>query len=160
MNKIGVVAAAGVAIVLGTVGLAQAASGGTAATGGRRVIHVTARSTQEVVVPGPAAESMVGARFVGADDLFRGSRRVGHDGRDCVAVVEHEDESADFQCVATLALADGLITAQSLSTFTEDGEDDLEFAITGGTGAYRNAEGTIAVDRVSDTESRYTIDLR
>ena len=62
-----------------------------------------------------------------------------------------------FQCLATLALPEGQLTAQGLATLTEAGGQPVTLAITGGTGAYRTAHGQLRVVQVSETQGRYTL---
>lgn len=62
-----------------------------------------------------------------------------------------------FQCVATLSLPEGQLTAQGLATLAEPGDHPVTLAITGGTGAYRTAHGQIRVVPVSETERHYTV---
>jgi hypothetical protein len=158
MKKLTVGAALAATTVLGAIGVASASSNnGDGPAGKPNVLHLATRTTQEAQINAP--DSLLGLRFVGADDVFKGSQLVGHEGRSCEAVEEFAG-SARFQCIVTLALQGGIITAQALPTFTENGLEDFQAAITGGTNAYRHARGTVTVDRVSQTESRLTIDLR
>ena len=64
--------------------------------------------------------------------------------------------SGHFQCLATLSLPEGQLTAQGLTTLNESGQP-FTLAITGGTGAYRTAHGQIRIAPVSETESHYTL---
>jgi hypothetical protein len=62
-----------------------------------------------------------------------------------------------YNCVGTLSLRRGQITAQGL--LEVQGEDDTgpwTVAITGGTGAYRGASGEIRV-RGTDAGNNYTV---
>ena len=52
---------------------------------------------------------------------FDGSRLTDHGGRSCEAVADRDTQGVSFQCVVTLALDNGLITAQALPTFTPKG---------------------------------------
>jgi hypothetical protein len=159
MNKL-TVAVAVAAACLGASGAAYAASNDAHEAAHHRVLHFTDQQTQNATIGAPTADSLLGLRFVGADDLFDGSRLVGHLGRSCEAVADLGEQGATFQCIATLTLDDGIITTQALPTFTPDGLEDFDAAITGGTGAYRHARGFVAVDTITDTESRLTVDLR
>ena len=162
MNKLTVAVAVAVVAGLGLSGAAYAASNDAHETDRHSVLHLTDRQTQNATIGAPNADSLIGLRFVGADDLFDGSRLVGHLGRSCEAVADLGEQGASFQCIVTLALDDGIITAQALPTATEAGLEDFDAAITGGTGAYRHARGfvAVAVDTITDTESRLTVDLR
>ena len=160
MNKLTIAVAAAVVAGLGVSGAAYAASTDAHEANHHSVLHLTDRQTQNAEIGAPNADSLIGLRFVGADDLFDGSRLVGHLGRSCEAVADLGEQGASFQCIVTLTLDEGIITAQALSTFTEAGLEDFDLAITGGTGVYRHARGFVAVDRITDTESRLTVDLR
>jgi len=160
MNKRNVVATIGAAAVLSTMGGAYAAANDGHGAPRHRILHLTSRQTQDAEIGAPNPDSLLGLRFVGADDVFDRSRQVGQLGRSCEAVADRGEQGVNFQCVVTLALEGGIITAQALPTFTPEGLVDFEAAITGGTGAYRHARGFVAVDQVTDTESRLTVDLR
>jgi len=160
MHKLTAAAAVTAAASLGVMGIAYAASEDGNGAGGNRVLHLTVRQTQDAEIGTPNADSVLGLRFVGAHDVFDGARLVGHLGRSCEAVEDLDEEGLRSQCLFTLALEDGMITAQALPTFTEDGLSDFDAAVTGGTGAYRHARGVVAVDPVTQTEARVTVDLR
>ena len=70
--------------------------------------------------------------------------------------------SATLQCVATAELPKGQITAQALLTFLgeEEGEPETSiWAITGGTGKYKEAGGQLKSVDVSETEARLTFKI-
>lgn len=160
MNKLNVVATIGAAAVISAMGVTYAAADDGHGATQQRVLHLTDQQTQNAQIGAPNPDSLLGLRFVGADDIFNQSRLVGHAGRSCEAVADLNEQGVRFQCVVTLTLEDGSITAQALPTFTPEGLVDFEMAITGGTGAYRHARGFIAVDQVTQTESHLTVDLR
>jgi hypothetical protein len=154
----------GLALVLvaAAVTLAAASPAGSpaspaAAAVHAEVIHLEARQTQAAFLALGTPGNPVGNQFVGADDLFRQGRKVGHDGSVCQVVANLGAAGLRVQCVATLSLPDGQITAQGLPTLTESGSPPFELAITGGTGAYRTADGQIQVTQVSETRSRYVL---
>jgi glucose/arabinose dehydrogenase len=123
------------------------------------VIHLEARQTQAAFLALGTPGNPVGNQFVSADDLFREGRKVGHDGSVCQVVASLGAAGLRVQCVATLSLPDGQITAQGLPTLTESGSAPFALAITGGTGAYRTADGQIQVTQVSETRSRYVLTI-
>jgi hypothetical protein len=159
VKRLSALTAIGAIASLGIAGVAVAATNGEE-SGGHRVLHLTARTVQEVQIEAPHAENLLGGRFVGSDDLYDGDRPAGHLGHSCEAVADLGTQGARFQCVATVELDDGLITGQFMAIFTPDGNEDAESAITGGTGAYRHARGTVAVHPTSPTDRQVTIDLR
>ncbi len=74
--------------------------------------------------------------------VLQDGRQVGIDGAICTTTNVAHDGSGSVLCVANLPLPAGQISIQGLMTFTATGPDKTAtFAITGGTGAYRNARG-------------------
>jgi hypothetical protein len=110
---------------------------------------------------GGAAGPGVGDRLIFSADIFdKDDRKVGRDVADCV-VVRLDPSQADpieqqiVQCTVTVELPDGQITFQGLAQGTVN-----DFAVTGGTGAYRRAHGEAHVDdRVFLESSDVTITL-
>ncbi len=105
-----------------------------------------------------------GDRFVFSDEVFFEDEKVGVDGGECVIVLftpgpdpDAEPEALTAQCVATVSLPDGQITAQGLVDFTETGA--FTIAITGGTGKYRTAHGEVEVQEESADVDRLTLKL-
>ncbi|QIS11514.1 dirigent protein [Nocardia arthritidis] len=70
--------------------------------------------------------------------MLKDGRRVGQGGGSC-QVVRIEGDKSTMQCVLTIKLEQGSLTMQALQTANES---PLDMAITGGTGAYRDARGT------------------
>ena len=104
--------------------------------------------------PGPS----IGDRLTFANPLFDADgQRIGRDAAECVIVridpTETPDRQQVVQCTISAQFADGQITAQGLAQGTEN-----YFAITGGTGAYRQARGEVlARDIVPLQEAEITI---
>jgi len=143
MNRIIVAAIvlASSAMMPGAVKNRTAAADDAESSGPRQIIHLIERahdvSFLDLGVPGPS----LGDRLVFTSDLFdENGNNVGRDGADCVIV--RIDQAAPpaqqqiVQCVVTVQLAGGQMTFQGLAQGTEN-----FFALTGGTGAYRNARG-------------------
>ena len=126
---------------------------------GTKVIHLISKTVQEAELDLGEKGFGVGDRFVFSDDLYRDDEKVGQDGGECV-VVRLEGPTTTVNCVVTLSLPKGQITSQGLASFTE-GQDPQPFtvAITGGTGRYREADGEVTVEEVSQTETRLTVTL-
>ena len=81
---------------------------------------------------------------VGDMDVYSGNavkdgREVGRGGGSC-QVTHIDGETVTMQCLITMELEHGSVTMQALWT---RGASPLDMAITGGTGAYRNARGTV-----------------
>jgi hypothetical protein len=105
--------------------------------GGTR-IHVVERATTDTVVDvGPAGDS-VGDTLAFANDVFdkTNTDTVGTDQGSCVRTVVGQA----WECSWTTFLSKGQITVQG--PFYDDGSDST-LAIIGGTGAYRNARGSM-----------------
>ena len=106
--------------------------------------------------PGPS----LGDRLIFSADIFdEHGQLIGRDGADCV-VVRNEpaappSEQQVVECMVSVELPTGQLTFQGLA----QGLDNT-FALTGGTGAYRNAQGEAFVhDLVFLQEAEVTITL-
>lgn len=74
----------------------------------------------------------------------------GWDGGRCVSLVEDSEDPSRFLCDMVIHLPEGdIVTAGS---FDFGVEADLVFAVTGGTGSFRNARGEVEVVPVPDAE--------
>jgi hypothetical protein len=158
-----VLAVAGLGALAAAAAFAPAAVSGDSdqALRADRVIHVTETIVQfgDIAVP-PAHELNVGDAFAFSADLFRSGEKIGDDGATCV-VVRVDGPVGVHHCIATYRLPDGQLTVQGLITFdTTQGTADAPFtvAVTGGTGAYRRAHGTLH-DEPGDTTSELTFRL-
>ena len=149
---VGVLAAAGVSV-------AAASSSSTEASKHRfQTLQLVARQTDStLLVLAEPGHGPVGNQFLSTDDLYRQGRKVGNDAIVCQFMADLGQAGGRFQCVVTLALPEGQLTAQGLATLTEAGGQPVTLAITGGTGAYRAAHGQARVIQVSETEQHYTL---
>jgi hypothetical protein len=154
----------GVAIVLvlaaAGVTVAAAASSSSADASKHRVqtIQLVAKQTNStLLVLAEPGHGPVGNQFLGTDDLYRQGRKVGDDANVCQFMADLGQAGGRFQCVATLSLPEGQLTAQGLVTLTENGGQPVTLAITGGTGVYRTAHGQARIVQVSETEQHYTL---
>ncbi len=148
-----------------SVGAVVALAGATAVAAseatGTRQLQLTGVVTDSAEVS--AGQGFVGTRFVGTDELLRDGRKVGRAVRSCEVVAVEQagtDNTAQFQCLITLGLAKGTLTLQAMPTLTEQGFEAVKAAVTGGTGSFRHARGEALVQEVSESETRYAIDLR
>jgi allene oxide cyclase-like protein len=122
------------------------------------VLHLTSRQVESQFVDvaplaGPTGgPPSLGDSFVFSENLFRDGRRVGFDGGACTFVrVEHPPGA--LQCLVTARIGGDQLTVQG---FAFEQPTNV-FAITGGTGRWRNAGGQAVVREVSETESRITL---
>jgi hypothetical protein len=153
----------GVAIALVLAGAAVTVAAASSAGASRHrpeTVRLVAKQIQAtVLVLAAAGHGPLGNQFLATDEVFRQGRKVGDDASVCQIVAEPDHASRRFQCVATLSLPEGQLTAQGLATVTETSPQPFTLAITGGTGAYRTAHGQLQVAPVSETERHYTLTL-
>ncbi len=124
------------AVVLATFGVMSFAS---ASTDNTTVLHLTGKALQFNFLDLGKKGLTPGDQFTQADALFINGKRVGSDGLACT-FTRVAGNFNQAQCLLTLRLPKGQITAQTLSSSTAKA---FVFAITGGTGAYRDAGGYI-----------------
>ena len=100
-------------------------------------IHVVERATSDTPVDNAPAGDSVGDTLAFGNSVYDASNTtvVGSDGGQCVRTVP----GTSFECAWTTSLKDGQITVEG--PFLDAGDSTL--AITGGTGAYRDASGTM-----------------
>jgi len=146
------------AVVLVATGASMAvAGGGDDGDDDGQVIRLVDRIASEAELDLGETGFGPGDRFVFAGDLYKGDEKVGEDGGECT-IVRLEGEVATGNCVATLSLPGGQITVQGLVAFADE-QEPFKVAVTGGTGRYRDADGEMRIETISDTEDRFTIEL-
>ncbi|MEU6067522.1 MULTISPECIES: hypothetical protein [Streptomyces] len=122
-------------------------------------ITLVARVTQTGAIGDGTSQ---GSGLVFAEDIYRDNQKVGRAGVTCTIVrtdpIGPTDSSRDMQCLGTFILGGGDITGQGILTFTQ-APTDFTLAITGGTGSYYNASGTIHGHVLNDTDAEITITL-
>ena len=148
---------AGAALLL-VIALVVAATGAATGSGGHdhgkgKTIRVVERATTDTSVDLGETGDSIGDLLAFGNELFdhRNQRKVGTDQGSCVRTVVGKA----YECSWTNSLAKGQITVQG--PFLDSG--DSVMAITGGTGAYRNARGTMALHARSATEFDFTFHL-
>lgn len=121
--------------------------------------RVTAVSNQfEEIDLGATGESL-GDQIVFTDDVYKHERLIGS--LDGVCTTTRVDtDGLNQQCVVTLTLPKGQLTAQGTIRFDEDFDDSFTIAITGGTARYDDAAGEAHVRFVSDTETKIKVELQ
>jgi Allene oxide cyclase len=131
--------AAGLAVTL-------AAGSGAASSGGGKRIAVFERATTDTLVDLAPTGDSLGDTLTFANEVFdaRTGEKVGSDQGQCVRTVVGEA----WECYWTTFLPKGQITVEG--PFYDAADSTL--AITGGTGAYRNARGTMDLHARSATE--------
>lgn len=106
----------------------------------REVIH---NVFLDVGAPG----NSVGDSVIEHETLVQNGHEIGHDTLQCTAI--HGAPNFDFQCVGTLVFADGQLTVQGATDFSE-----IRVAVTGGTGRYMGAYGELEVHGTATTTDR------
>lgn len=129
--------------------------------GKERVITLTGKLAQQSRFPvnpgGPAAQ---GDRTVFRSVLFdKDGKEIGETGGTCTTT-RVTDGGAEA-CVVTYTLPGGQITAQGMvyNHLVTGPPPSFDNAITGGTGKYDRARGSIHADTIAPGERRFTIDL-
>jgi hypothetical protein len=115
-------------------------------------------SQQQVNVGDP--NTGVGSLYIFGGDVLdhQGGIQVGRSAGNCANTSETE-----ILCTAAISLVEGQITFQAMAnTLTFYSGLPTEFAVAGGTGAYRNARGTVTVQILpsASTDAVVTVDLR
>jgi hypothetical protein len=145
--------AAMIGVVALTVGSVAPATGHGDHGGHGDKVRVLSTNTEEAFVDAGEPDFSLGDSFIFTSDLTRHGTLVGHTGVVCTVTSVAREET---QCVGTAALDDGQITIQGLLA----GEPDVfAFPITGGTGDYEGAEGTLVVKSLSDDDDEVTVEL-
>jgi hypothetical protein len=110
----------------------------------------------DVGKPGPS----LGDVNVITEDAYRDGKKVGTSDLTCTMVrVDAVKHSFAVECLNTTVLPEGQISAQGVVTSAEIEKVPFKQAITGGTGAYKNARGELTVDEAGDGPAHLTFDL-
>jgi len=128
--------------------------------GGDPVFTVTTKTIDQTPID-MTKPPRLGDTNVITEDVYRYGKKVGTSDLQCTVV--RADLAKHFfaaQCFNTTVLPDGQITAQGYVTSNEIEKVPFKQAITGGTGAYRNARGELTVDEAGDGPAHLTFDLR
>ena len=100
--------------------------------------------------PGPS----VGDQQIISMDVFKGAKRVGESHVVCVTV-----RAGIVQCDNVTNLPGGQIVATGLVTDAQEEQSPFIQAITGGTGAYRNAHGQLTVSEAGPQPATLTFQI-
>jgi hypothetical protein len=154
------------AAVITTACLTAALGGSVAADAAfadkSHVLQLTAETEQFAVVdvgtPGPALG--LGDQIVSSDKVFRNGKAVGTDGVVCT-VVKATADALTCQWVMTISLPEGQLALQAIAdgpTGPPTEPTKVTFAVTGGTGQFRDAHGI--ADIVDNTGGSEQITVR
>jgi hypothetical protein len=103
------------------------------------VLEIEVENDQYAALDLDRAGVSVGDMDVYSGNAIMDGRKVGQGGGSC-QVTHIDGENITMQCLITMELEHGSVTMQSLWV---RGASPLDMAVTGGTGAYRNARGTV-----------------
>jgi type 1 fimbria pilin len=136
------------------VALALTAAGASAHDNGKR-FELTGKvvappTTIDLGAPGPG----VGDQQIISMDVFKGAQRVGESHVVCVTV-----RAGIAQCDNVTNLPGGQIAAAGLVTDAQEETSPFTQAITGGTGAYRNARGQLTVSEAGPQPATLTFEI-
>ncbi len=93
-------------------------------------------------------------------DVFAGSKRVGESHVVCTIVrVDPTTKASITQCDNVTSLPGGQIVATGVVTSAQEEQSPFTQAITGGTGAYRNAHGQLTVSEAGPQPATLTFQL-
>lgn len=128
------------------------------ATGGDTTLQLRSESvTFKYFDVGKEGES-VGDHFVFSDDVVRSGKRIGSADGECTTTRLPNATSRWQQCVATITLQGGQLTLQGAIRFHTKFEA-ARVAVTGGTGAYDEAQGEAILRFPPDGSTTWHIDL-
>lgn len=151
---------AGVLAIVAIAVLALGPAVAAAHSGGKTLRLVATQDQSETLdlgTPGPS----LGDELIFSEVLREHGREVGTSGVVCtVTSVGVPYEVQTYNCVGTLSLRRGQITLQAL--IEVQGADDMgpwDVAITGGTGAYRNASGDATYRQLNPMRAIYKLRL-
>ncbi|MFN2543487.1 MAG: allene oxide cyclase family protein [Actinomycetota bacterium] len=127
-------ACAGLGVVLGV------ATFSSAAPGGGRTVHVIEHANTDAVIDTGEEGDTSGDLLTFHNPVYDASNKtkVGHDQGECTRI---SPEAGTWECRWVTYLKGGHITVEGPFNDTHD----TSLAITGGTGAYRNAAGEMAL---------------
>ncbi len=147
------VGATGGAVALGSILVSRAANS-RAADGtdpAAQTLEFGAVAVQSIRLNVGAPAASTGDRLIFSHTLTSGGTTAGLSGVECaltsVTTSKPKDKqkpvtSARSHCIATVVLTDGQIAAQGLTDLVDPG-GNFELAVTGGTGKYTGATGTM-----------------
>ena len=122
-------------------------------------LHLVGREVDSAFLDLGDADFSVGDQFAFTNNLLRNGEKVGEDGGLCVVTRITAAGASTFKCIGSNTLPGGQITVQGLVTYGPDEEvkgDPYLFAITGGTGQYREARGEVKIEEQGGGKLRLT----
>ncbi|MGW1887756.1 hypothetical protein [Streptomyces sp. NPDC001970] len=156
-KAMGPVAVTALAAVLAWAPLAQAASPDRdPSPRGEKVIKLDDFLREFALVDVGDPGLSLGDEAVGFSEFFQNGQSAGTGGFVCTVV---SLEQRLRQCESTLRLTKGDITLQGFAPFIDSFPTKFRLAITGGTGAFREARGYMDGTNVAATQTELTLHL-
>ena len=146
---------AATSLVLAAGGIAVGATSASSDRSSGDVLRLVGKEVSSHFLDLGDADFSEGDQFVFTNDLLRGDRKVGEDGGWCIVTRLTQEGANTWECHGVNSLPGGQITVQGIVTYGPDEEikaEPYQFAITGGTGKYRDAGGTVQIKEVSSEE--------
>ena len=123
--------------------------------GSAEVLRVVVKEVSEQYLDLGAPDFSEGDQFIFTNDLYSGDRKIGEDGGVCVVTRLTQEGAATLACNGVNTLPGGQVAVQGLVTYGPEEEfkaDPYHVAITGGTGKYRKARGTVRIQETAGHE--------
>lgn len=146
-------------LVLAAGGIAVGATSASSDQSAGDVLRLVGTEVSSQFLDLGEADFSEGDQFVFTNDLLRGDTKVGEDGGWCIVTRLTQEGANSWECHGVNSLPGGLITVQGSVTYAPGEElkaEPYQFAITGGTGRYRDAGGTVRIEEVSPEKLRLT----
>lgn len=128
--------------------------------GSAEVLRLIVKEVTQQYLDLGAADFSEGDQFTFANDLYRGTKKVGEDGGWCVVTRITQEGAYTLECIGVNTLPGGQVAVQGLVTYGPDEAfkaDPYHFAITGGTGEYRKARGSVRIQEAGGDEYQVTL---
>jgi hypothetical protein len=142
----------GVAMAVLAIALSMVVPAGAQDDEGRTIRVASVTAQERFLDLGPEGFTL-GDELVFSANLWRQGERVGRLGVECTVT---STRTEDLQCLATARFGNGQITVQGL---LRGAPESFVLAVTGGTGAYFGAAGSVHVLQVSENREILTFHL-
>jgi hypothetical protein len=146
------ITAAVLLVSFGVMTLASASNNSTTVDN-TTVLHLVHKRIQTTDLDLGAKGSSQGDQMIFADDVFRKGKKVGTADGACTAT-RVTPSAIQYHCQASVRLPEGQLSGQLLASTSQQ---TLTYAITGGTGAYRDAGGYAKVPNTQSTTYPVTV---
>jgi len=141
--------------VLGALSIMIGVVGASASTSAGKTIKVVERAETDAVIDLGASGDSIGDMLAFGNDIYNASntKKIGRDEGSCIRT----NPGLAWECSWTTILSHGSLTVSG--PFYDDLRDS-QLAITGGTGRYRNARGTMTLHARDELGSAFDFIFR